>query len=201
MEPCHVIKEGTRNPDLLLLGTEFGLWVSVDRGKSWSKLKSNFPTVSVHDIAIHPRELDAILGTHGRSIWTVNVSGLEGLTAENLAKDAVVFKPQNVLNFGRITGGGFDGNRLWVAQNTQPGTDIMYYLKADVEGDVKIEVSDAGGAQIVELTGSNKAGLNVVRWTARRQGRVVPAGDYRVVLKAGGKEYATFVTVEDVSGG
>ncbi len=200
-EPCHLIREGIKNPDLLFLGTEFGLLISIDRGQNWTRFKSNFPTVPVHDLKVHPRELDLVIGTHGRSIWTLNVSGLEELTAENLAKDAILCKPQNVYDMGRVGNADYEGDRVWVSRNTQPGTDIQYYLKADVAGDVKVEVTDAAGGQIVELAGSSKAGLNTVRWTARARGRVVPVGDYRVILRAGGKEYFSSVTVEAVSGG
>jgi hypothetical protein len=195
-EPVHVIREGTKNADLLLLGTEFGLHFSFDRGKSWTRFKSNFPTVPVHDIRIQPREMDAVLGTHGRSIWTVNISGLEELTPENLAKDAHLAKPQNVYLMN--TRGGqqdaWDGDRVWVARNTQPGTDICYYLKADGTGSSTVTISDAGGTQIAQLTGGVKAGMNVVRW--RVTGRRLAPGDYKVSLKVADKEFTTTVHVE-----
>ncbi len=79
-EPCYVIKEGLKNPDLLFLGTEYSLWVSLDRGKTWIKYKSgDYPTVAVYDLHIHPRELDLIIGTHGRSIWTLLYRSIGGV--------------------------------------------------------------------------------------------------------------------------
>src|SRR6266849_6575885 len=65
----HVVREHPRNQNLLFAGTEFGLWVSWDRGANWAALKNNFPTVPVDDIEIQARENDLVLATHGRSIW------------------------------------------------------------------------------------------------------------------------------------
>ena len=70
---AHVIKEDPVNPNLLFLGTEFGLWISVDGGQHWAQYKgSNFPAVAVRDIAVHPRDGDLVLATHGRGIWIID---------------------------------------------------------------------------------------------------------------------------------
>ena len=67
-------------PRLLFAGTEFGAYVSFDRGEHWTLLESNLPTVRVDDIQIHPREHDLILGTHGRSLWVLDdITPLEQL--------------------------------------------------------------------------------------------------------------------------
>lgn len=198
-EPAHVIREGLRNPNLLYLGTEMGLWMSFDMGGTWTKFKNNnFPTVPVHDLAIHPRELDLIIGTHGRSIWTLNVAPLEEATADNLGKDVHLTRPQNVLLLGMQTQSTGDGDRLWVAPNTQPGTDIAYYVKTAVPTPGKIEIQDAAGAVVMEMDASGAVGLNVIRLNARGRMRL-QVGDYRVVLKLGGKEYTTSLKVEQAT--
>ena len=70
---AHVIKEDTVDPNLLFLGTEFGLWISTDGGQRWAQYKgSNFPAVAVRDIVVHPRESDLVLATHGRGIWIID---------------------------------------------------------------------------------------------------------------------------------
>ena len=88
---AHVIKEDTVSPRLLFLGTEFGLWISLDGGQQWAQYKGgDFPNVPVRDIVVHPRESDLVLATHGRGIWIVDdISPLRQLTPEILAKDAV----------------------------------------------------------------------------------------------------------------
>ena len=55
------------NENLLYCGTEFGAWVSIDRGGHWTRARGNFPTVAVHEIAVHPTAGEIVAGTHGRS--------------------------------------------------------------------------------------------------------------------------------------
>src|SRR6516165_5666505 len=70
---AHVIKEDSVNGNVLFLGTEFGLWISVDGGQRWAQYKgSDFPAVAVDDIAVHARESDLVLATHGRGIWILD---------------------------------------------------------------------------------------------------------------------------------
>src|SRR5205823_1218661 len=86
---AHVIKEDLEKSDLLFLGTEFGLWISIDSGKSWSQFKGNhFPAVAVRDLAIQPRENDLVLAAHGRGIWIVDdIVPLRGLTNELMSQE------------------------------------------------------------------------------------------------------------------
>ncbi len=65
----QVVREDPSNRDLLYVGTEFGLYASLDGGKTWKKFMNNLPTVRVDDILIHPRDNDLIVATHGRSVW------------------------------------------------------------------------------------------------------------------------------------
>jgi len=197
----YCITEGDKNSDLLYLGSEMGLRFSFDRGKTWSKFRSGFPTVAVHDIVVHPRENDLILATHGRSIWILNVSGPEQLTAENLGKDVFLTKPKDVLLLGNTPGQGWDGDAVFQSPNTQPGTQIMYFLKKDAPGTVKVTVSDVTGEAVSELSGvTGKAGLNSVYWNGRVRGRLASAGDYRVTLTVGGKDYISSVHVDTADG-
>src|SRR5205814_6550715 len=137
-----VLCEGDKNPDLLFLGSEESLRVSLDRGKTWSRFRSNgFPTVAVHDLVVNPREGDLVLATHGRSIWTMDINGLESMTSDNRDKDVIVARSQNVYLLGMTTGSPWDGDGVFSIPNTQPGTLIQYYLKKDVAGDVKIVIS------------------------------------------------------------
>ncbi len=87
---AHVIKEDTIDPDLLFLGTEFGLWISVDGGQHWAQYKgSHFPAVAVRDLVIHPKTSDLILATHGRGIWIIDdISPLRALTPQVMAENA-----------------------------------------------------------------------------------------------------------------
>src|SRR5690606_20101298 len=75
----HVIREDPVNPDLLFVGTDVGVYVSTDRGGSWTRFMTEMPAVPVHDLKIHPRERELIAGTHGRSIWIVDIAPLQQL--------------------------------------------------------------------------------------------------------------------------
>jgi hypothetical protein len=216
-ESCYVIKEGLKNPDLLFLGTEFGLWISLDRGKTWSRyrnweldkdIKGYFPTVAVYDLEIHPRELDLIIGTHGRSIWTLPIRALEELTAENRQKDVYFVSPGDVYLFPNA------GVLIWAfkklpggfSPNTQPGTLFYYHVKRDAQIDAKIVITNASGQEVyANLARPAKSGLNVIAWPKRDPltgGFVLPIhrpGDYRVTLTIDGKEYARTLHAEDAS--
>ena len=89
---AHVIKEDTVNPNLLFLGTEFGLWISVDGGQRWAQYKgSDFPAVAVRDIVVQARESDLVLATHGRGIWIIDdISPLRALTPDLMSKEAAL---------------------------------------------------------------------------------------------------------------
>ncbi|MEO8195739.1 MAG: hypothetical protein ABI689_03350, partial [Thermoanaerobaculia bacterium] len=87
-----VVVQDPVDPELLFLGTEFGLWASLDGGKGWTRWSNGFPTVSVMDLAIQPRESDLIVATHGRALWVVDdITPLRGLGAKGLAEKLRLF--------------------------------------------------------------------------------------------------------------
>jgi len=77
LEPANVIREDPRVKDLLYLGTTMGVYVSVDGGASWQSLCNNLPTASVHDLIVHPRDHELVIGTHGRSVYVLDVSTIQ----------------------------------------------------------------------------------------------------------------------------
>ena len=79
----QVIREDPKNKDLLYVGTEFGLFVSLNGGKEWQKFMNGYPTVRTDDILVHPRDNDLIVATHGRSVWIADdITPLQQLTAD-----------------------------------------------------------------------------------------------------------------------
>ena len=104
---AHVIKEDLVKPNLLFLGTEFGLFISIDGGKAWAQFKgSRFPAVAVRDLAIQPRDNDLVLGTHGRGIWIIDdITPLRALTPDLLTKEAS-FRPGGPVQQQRIESNG-----------------------------------------------------------------------------------------------
>ena len=128
----NVIREHPRNPDLLFVGTESGAHVSIDRGKEWTRIKGNLPTVPVDDIAIHPRENDLIFGTHGRGIWILDdMTPFEQMGKDVLLSDCYLFDIREVILFNPssrdYTGTAFS-HQIFVAPNPPFGALISYYL-------------------------------------------------------------------------
>lgn len=192
----YVVTEGTVNPDFLMAGTEVGMFVSLDRGENWVKFEAGaWPNVRTDDIVIHPRELDAIIGTHGRSVWTINVSALEALSATEREKDVVLLKPQDILDLGRVPGRWFPSGEEFGAENTQPGTQVFYWLKSQTSEAVKVVVKNSAGQVMGTLNGTGEAGLNRVDFRPPRN-RMAGTGDYTVVLQVGEKEYTAPLRME-----
>ncbi len=90
-EPINVVREDPENAKILYVGTDHGLYVSLDGGASFMAMNNNLPAVAVHDLVIHPRDKDIVVGTHGRSIYIADVSHLQQLTDELMAKPVVAF--------------------------------------------------------------------------------------------------------------
>jgi photosystem II stability/assembly factor-like uncharacterized protein len=166
----HVIREHFRNPKLLFLGTERGLFVSNDQGGRWTRLKLNLPTVPVDDIAIHPRENDLVLATHGRSIWILDDLGaIEQMTDAIPSEEMHVFDTRPATEWRIANRSGVTGHKAFFGPNPPNGALITYFLKskpADKEK-VKIAISGKDGKVIREIDGTSDIGVNRVTWDLR----------------------------------
>jgi photosystem II stability/assembly factor-like uncharacterized protein len=209
------LREDIINTELLYLGTEFGAWCSLDRGRSWNRLNTNLPTVAVHEFAIHPTAGEVVAATHGRSLWVLNVTALRQLTPESLKAVAKLYRPAPAVRWPEEP---FHGrtNRRFVGQNPPFGAQLYYSLGRKA-ADVHLKVLDIDGKLVRELQAEKGAGLHRVTWdltspAERRQGtggggrprqrggaapgRPVPAGMYVVLLTVDGTEYRQPVRVE-----
>jgi photosystem II stability/assembly factor-like uncharacterized protein len=164
---AHVIREDYRNPKLLFLGTERGLYVSPDQGGRWMKLKLNLPTVPVDDIAIHPRDNALVLGTHGRSIWILDdITPIQQLSDGVAAEDLHLFAVAPATEWRVANRSGVTGHKVFFGPNPPNGALVAYYLKAKPgeKETVRVTISDKDGKVIREVDGSKEAGLNRVVW-------------------------------------
>jgi photosystem II stability/assembly factor-like uncharacterized protein len=210
---AHVIKEDATNSNLVFVGTEFGLWISIDSGQHWAQYKgSNFPAVAVRDIAVHPREGDLVLATHGRGIWIIDdISPLRALTPELMAKE-VAFIPGKAIQYFEAFGGWSEGNETFIGRNRPFDAQITYYQRSrHIFGDLKIEVLDADGKLIDAVPGGKHRGLNRAGWSMRvkapavapaatvleeaTQGPRVPPGTYTVKLTKADHIYTEQISV------
>jgi len=160
-----VIREDPRNPNVLFVGADFGLYVTIDGGKVWTELKNNLPTQPVHDLVIHPRESDLIVGTHGRGFFVTDVSPLEELNDKVLAADLYLFDVQPQVKWvARRENMAASTN--YNGPSRPNGIVVNYYQCAAVTGDIVIQVLE-GARVIAETKGPNAAGINQVLWNMR----------------------------------
>ena len=168
-EGINVVKECHKNANLLFIGTDRTVYVSLDGGQYWNEMKNNLPTIPVNDLVIHPRENDLVVGTFGRGFYITDISPLQELSREVLGKDAHLFKIEPKIQWimpsqKTVGAQNFDG------ENEPHGVMINYYLKKNHPDGVKISVYDRS-ILINELDGPGYAGLNSVMWGMTRRGR------------------------------
>lgn len=212
---CHVIREDTVNPDLLFLGTEFGLYVSFNGGAHWVHFKETLPRVGVRDIRVHPVEHDLILGTHGRGIYILDdITPLRHLTETVFQKNVEILpaRPSYAAlpAMGSYSGEG-DGN--FFGENPGTGATITYYLKKrHIFGDLKLEIVNSKGEVIKQLPSGKRRGINRAYWnmTLRRpkagaapgmggivfRGPMVKPGVYTVRLTKNKKVYTSEIELK-----
>src|SRR5271156_6253678 len=174
---AHVIKEDTVSPNLLFVGTEFGLWISLDGGKQWAQYKGHdFPDVAVRDIVVQPRESDLVLATHGRGIWIVDdITPLRKLTREVLAQDAAFVPGKTAQQRLNANGGWADGNAVFTGPNPPDGALISYFQKKrHIFGKMKIEIFDDQGKLVDTVPANSRRGLSRVEWPMRLKAPRVP---------------------------
>jgi hypothetical protein len=177
----HVIREDPVNPNLLYVGTDVGLYISLDQGQSWRKWENRFPTVPVHDLKIHPRDRELIVATHGRSLWIVDVAPLQQLTPQVMAAAArpaaggqpILFEPAPGLQYGSppvasSIGGEYHGHSWFRGDNKPFGAEIVYFNPVATEP-VRIAIAGPSGDTIQTLTGSGAQGVQRVLWNFRGQ--------------------------------
>lgn len=177
----QVVREDPYNSSLLFAGTEFGLFVSFDRGGSWSALKLNLPSVIVDDITVERRSHDLILATHGRAFWVLDdIRSLEQLSPSALSSPLHLFRIQPATEWKEFDhSNGYTGDQLYIAQNPPDGATIDYFLASQpAKGEhVQVRVTDRAGTLIQEFPGTDNTGINRVNWDLRYPTPVKPTQD------------------------
>jgi hypothetical protein len=174
-------------PALLFLGTELGLWISVDGGGSWAAFKGgDFPTVAVRDMVVQARESDLVVATHGRGIWIVDdLTTLRGLTNDALSKNAAFLAGRAQQQRFIASGGWVDGDQSYSGENPPGGALITFYQRSrHLYGPIKLEVIDAAGKVVDTISPPKRRGVNQVIWPMRLPSPHVP----RAAQLAGGSQ-------------
>ena len=177
---AHVVREDLVNPGLLFVGTELGLFASLDGGKQWGQFTANLPNVAVRDLAIHPRDHDLVIATHGRGVYVLDdITPLRALTTQALEADAAMLpgRPQVTFIGSADFGGAMNGDAEFVGRDLGEQAYITYYLKRrHMFGDLKLEVYDTDGKLLSTISGSKRRGINRVTWPMRSKTPRTAAG-------------------------
>lgn len=218
-ECVNTIREDDKNPNLLYVGTDMGVYVSRDRGQSWMTYGTGIPNTPVHDLVIQPQAEDLVVASHARSVWVVSLKPLRQVTDEIWAEEFHSFRTN------------IPGNRSrWGYERTPPYAEIRtvdyqasWELWTRLAGRGKLSLVDESGKMIVESDVTIINGLNTLKLSlllkpadptapplygapddpktatadpyAARRAQYVPAGDYKLVLEIGGKRFEEEVTI------
>jgi hypothetical protein len=165
----HVIREDPVNPNLLYVGTDVGAYISLNTGGSWQKFMTGLPTVPVHDLKIHPRDRELIAGTHGRSIWVVDVAPLQEMTPEVLARRLHVYAVKPVLpQTQTVSSQQSAGHKRFVGDNADDGASIVYRIAGGAPRDsATVLITDIRGDTMRVLRGPGWTGAHRVTWDLR----------------------------------
>jgi hypothetical protein len=181
--PVYVIREDPKNRNLLFVGTEFAVFVSIDGGESWERMMKGMPTVAIHDLLIHPRDNDLIAGTHGRGVWICDdITPLQQLKKDVLTSEAFLFESPVTTRWHGISRGATRGHQLFIGPNplsmsqmppNNSPTEIVntatisYYLKTSSDSGPSLKIKDLDGKQTYSASLENSPGIHRFRWDMR----------------------------------
>jgi photosystem II stability/assembly factor-like uncharacterized protein len=172
------LREDPVNPKLLFVGTEFGLYVTLEGGQKWNKFMTGLPSVRVDDILIHPRDHDLIVATHGRSIWIADdISALEQYKPSSSA-DVVLFEPRPAVQWKNDPFSSRNPTaRDFRGTNPQGGTSISVWSAKEVTG-AKLDFL-TGTTVVSTLNVDLKPGINRIQWNMQKPAAAATAGGGR----------------------
>lgn len=175
----RTLREDRVNPRILYCGTEFGFFISTDRGGKWTRVKGNFPTVAVHEVAQPQRTSEIVLATHGRGVWILDVNSLRQLSPEIAEKGSALFKPDIATRWGfepsrgPLYGGG---TRRYKGENPPNGAVIHYLVANKPKEKPKLEIYNIQGDLVRTLEGPEGPGWHKLVWDYRRGQVNAPGG-------------------------
>jgi photosystem II stability/assembly factor-like uncharacterized protein len=179
----YVIREDLKNERLLFVGTEFGVFVSVNGGQTWTELKSGMPTVAVYDLLIHPRAGDLIAGTHGRGVYILDdITPLQQFNEDVAGKTAYLFKNPVATKWQGISRGATRGHKLFVGRNPlsmsqvepsnsptpiQNTASINFYLGEKLQDKAVVEIKSLDQTKTRTILLDDGPGIGRYRWDMR----------------------------------
>jgi hypothetical protein len=172
-----VVREDPVSRSLLYLGTELGLWISLDGGQRWAEFKGrDFPSVAVRDLVVQERENDLVLATHGRGIWIVDdITPLRALTPEVMGQEAAFVGISPAVQKLPSFDFSVQGDAKYIGPSESDDAVITYYQRRrHIFGDLSIDVRDKSGKVVAVIPSSKRRGLNRVAWSMRMEAPKAP---------------------------
>ena len=181
--PIFDVEEDPDNANVLYLGTDNGIWVTVDQGKTWTAFSTSQPTMVIRDLAIQRRDREMAIGTYARGLFVADIAPMKEFKPEVFEKAAHLFQPQAAVKWNRFERRGETLGEMVRAINPPIGATIYYYLKADAQK-VTVTIKDLEGTTVNEFTPTAKKGLQKAFWNLNRQ---APPGAAPVGAGRGGR--------------
>ena len=152
-QAVNVIVEDSANENILYVGTDNGMFISLDKGATWQDFSNGMPKVAVHDVVIQTKAKELIVGTHGRSIYKMDISKVQELTKDVLAKNLHLFKVNDRTKSDRWGTQSY----AW-GKPSEPSQTIWFYANAD--GIVNVSIANEAGLVVQTQKVGAKKGLN-----------------------------------------
>ena len=206
------IQEDYKNPNLLFLGAENGLHISVDGGNSWSPFTNNFPKVAVHYLELNPETNSLVAATHGRGIIILDdISPLRNINESLLKSNLTFFETKPFTISEKSNFGGTALSNQFVGDNPTSNARINYFLpKRHTFGKMVAEIVDMNGNLVAKLEAGKMKGVNTIEWgfnalapkVAKGKGfsaagaPTVKAGKYKVKITKGNEVFEKEIEVQ-----
>jgi photosystem II stability/assembly factor-like uncharacterized protein len=195
MEATNVILQDFVNPDLLFAGTDHGSYSSLDGGKTWHTL-NGMPNVASYDMVIHPRESELVIGTHGRSIFLMDVKPLRDVKGDMIENGVQVWQPSPMR---RMPNWGAPVSPIFSRGPEAPEMPVLYYTgKA---GKTTIKISNDDGTFIHEQSFDSERGFSHYKWNLKganpktKSESFASVGTYSMEISNNGKTAKTTITL------
>lgn len=165
---CFV--QDPKEPKLMFAGTEYGLYVSFDKGETWNKWTEGYPTVSTYDMVIQPRESDLVIGTFGRSVWVIdNIIPLREVAASGtkvLNEKIKIFNSPQAFYASRknLPGYYYRGDAMFEGDNREIAAVLTFYANEEKPEKALIEITDSSGIVMKNIEAEVKKGFNRISW-------------------------------------
>ncbi len=201
-EPVNVLVEDPVNRDLLYVGTDHGTYLTLDGGQAWHMVVNGLPNVANYDMVVHPRDNELVIGTHGRSLYLMDVKPLQALREGKAAVPIIAFEPPPVPYNKKW------GEREYAFETEQKvAIPILYYVSQTGDKPVTVQITDAEGKSVRTLSTPSEAGFRMVEWDLKREAgkrrkgeetgpQFVRPGTYKVKFQQGSATAQTKVVVK-----